>query len=100
MCASALLVALASIAAEEHRAPVVLVDAVEDLAGDGQDFAVVMDHGQPAQRDVEPRRFRGVVAVVFEIGLVAAPTRRSQPTRPLLPRRSPLPHETCSWHQA
>src|SRR5205809_6678186 len=56
--------------AEQQGPAAVLVEAVEDGAGDGHDVGVVVGHRQAAADHVEPGGLRGVVAFVVEVGLV------------------------------
>src|SRR3712207_4745715 len=58
------------LAAEQQAAADVLVQAVEERAGDGEGALVVAGHRQAAQQHVEARGLGGVEAAVVEVGLV------------------------------
>src|SRR3712207_4087899 len=58
------------LAAEHEAAAVVLVEPVEDGAGDGEGVLVVPGHRQSAQDDVQSGGLGSVEALVVEVGLV------------------------------
>src|SRR5207248_2624600 len=59
--------------AEKQRPTAVLVEAVEDGAGDGHDVGIVVDHRQTPADHVEPGGLGGVVALIVEVGLMDDP---------------------------